>query len=154
MSGQKPMRVWKIRYFEDPNFRRRIEAVPALPRKPPYPYRPKARPNPWEGRTLAAQSSTAPTPAAGASTSRPNAKPADPQEFQRDMPWVKAEDSARDAGLEPPEDFMPEVPHEAALEQALEEDEDPKSLARRAVLDREGDRHRGRGGRGQMGLGL
>jgi len=141
MSGQKPLRVRKIRYYEDPNFRRRVLAVPALPRTPPYPYRPKPQVNPWIGRTLESEASPMPV-----------ATPTDPQELERDTPWVPADDGAR--CLEPPEDYLPEVPHEETLEQALEEAEDSKSLARRAVLDREGGRHGGKGGRGQLGLGL
>ena len=140
LSGRPPMRVWKIRYYADRNFKQRLRPVPKLSTKGPYPYRPKSRATPWAGKTIAVPASVPAPAAAPAAQAAPEV-----QERARQAPWIRPDDDG------PPNDFLPEV----ILEEGSGHDlhEDPKRLGQRAALDREsGTDHLHH--HGQLGLGL
>ena len=152
VSGQRPMRIRKIRYYADRTFVRRLLPPPALRTKRPYPYGPKRQPDPWAGMAVRASS---PAPAAGATVAASSAD-TDPAEkaLERTFERLAGDRPGPDELF--PEDYLPEVPHEEELERAIEGATDAQTLARRALLNREDghDAHREADTHGPLGLGL
>ena len=157
VSGQRPMRIRKIRYYADRAFSRRVVSAPALRTERPYPYGPKRRPDPWAGMAVRvgppAQISK-PAPAAATVAGSSADTDANEHELERIFETLAGDRPVVDEI--PPEDFLPEVPSEEELERALGDPEETHVLARRAVLDRDEARHAHGGSHsdGQLGLGL
>lgn len=147
VAGFHPFQAKRLKYYEHPEFAARAKLPPLkLKAGGPYPYRPKQRPNPWEGRCPSVDSPGAATPQPKASTAT---------DLTHDEPRApKVASVSIDAAVlengrypEVPNTIEPEQGDDLIHEQMafLEEHED---MRRRQALDElermDKTRHRGR----------